>query len=450
MSEAKAESSSKPTETKAERPISLSIFKDSKTRMIIGIFFATLSIICISWGLYIMLHRAAVLISPSQTFYDKPMPYIFNKEYEENLLESIKDQDIDKQKQILIVYGPQGIGKTRGLTEFTKKLNENGTLVITFDFKLLGSSATIDDLNTLLRRSLIKSFLLFEERYTKTINFQDVNALVEAYARLDPTKMERKARMQILKNQKFDQILKMLLRIVREMKTSQALSTLTLFEALEALTPVLHPIILNHNIENLLINNKNKEIHKLANEFIEVYQKFTLGHKNLTFILEVSNQNAIIDRNIPIGHDLYKLLYVSPYDKEQANNLLVKQESIFQPIEFQTIWDKVGGIGKYFAQATDLMREGYSTARVLKEFSRSSFNSITQAVFSTNTSLIDDRMNYLQQVANSNGYPISQNPCLTKYFLTSRVIGLLNLTHVEFDNKLMLHSFKPLVDAKKA
>ena len=277
------------------------------------------------------------------TSYDKPLPYVFNTQFRKELSEFV----LENKKEVGIVFGPSGIGKSRGLQQFSKFLNANNSLALNFDFKKVSEFVSNRDLLRYIRLSIFQSFAEIDGKSQK---WRDVikNAEDVAGALKNATEIEKGTSR--FKSQDVATLAKLFAKIAAEFGNSPALAFRVFFETLEALAPVVRPVVIINDIERLA-NEKTKLFWKAVTEFLD-------NDKNVTFLFEVSDPSALLDGRIPIGHDMFRMIEVGPMEKSVAVSELVKKEHAFNTRDFDELWAVFGGHGRSLTVAHEFLTGG--------------------------------------------------------------------------------------------
>ena len=195
--------------------------KNSNTFIIIIGAIVILAASLLIWYLFPRETKREIIVS-------EPMPYIWNQNFKKELNTFVSQPD---HKEVLVVYGPSGFGKTRGLKVFEDNLKANDFLVFDFDFKLLSIYATVDDFVSYLRSVIIESLKSIDGRINKNQDTLKAIQLVEALTSIAQPIKEVKP---IYKDILTQRLIQGFISITESFKTHPEISLHALFEAFDA------------------------------------------------------------------------------------------------------------------------------------------------------------------------------------------------------------------------
>lgn len=330
-------------------------------KRILIILFSILTILLL---LYIFLPRR-----PPRSPY-LPIPFIVNYRYKKIIL---KYSSLPSHNQILVVTGPQGIGKTRGLTEISNSiLNQTKTVLpINFDFMQINNFSTPKDIKTFLMSSVFNSFSTFDRQINTT--------LIKQYTPF----------LDSIQSQQYEYS-----RSIFKKDTNLA-----------KIYSCLHQSI-NKGIESEYRNffymlNQFSELLNItiiANEpfrfepFLHFCNEYSKNQMKMGIIFDINN---LYDTDILSKHrNIYQIHYIKPFDEKTAKTIFVDKEHVFTKKQFPKLWDNFGGVGSYWAQYYDLIREGYNMNDAIAEIQNTLAMRFIQA---TNYDI--DKKNYSNRVA---------------------------------------------------
>lgn len=392
--------------------------KNSNTFIIIIGAIVILAASLLIWYLFPRETKREIIVS-------EPMPYIWNQNFKKELNTFVSQPD---HKEVLVVYGPSGFGKTRGLKVFEDNLKANDFLVFDFDFKLLSIYATVDDFVSYLRSVIIESLKSIDGRINKNQDTLKAIQLVEALTSIAQPIKEVKP---IYKDILTQRLIQGFISITESFKTHPEISLHALFEAFDALRP-LSPVVVIHNINHLL-QNENNIISDSVAYFWRICDGFSSEYRSLPIIVEISDQVPLLQH---YTKDTIQMLYVNDFDIEQAKKVLINQ-NIFTQNDFQFALEKFGGHGKCFAKFYDKLKEGSNAnsaySYIMKQYRDKTIKSI---LIDASKKDVNDRFSFLKQTVNNGMIPIQTNPNLAYHFMNWKIISLYNLTHCTLSNKL--------------
>lgn len=353
--------------------------------------------------------------------YDHPIPYVFDNQFKQYLNEYT---DFSVQNHLLLIHGPPGIGKTRGLKEFSDELVANNRLVIDIDFTKLSPVATNKDLVVLLQTSVMKSFRNIDGKSFRSSSLRQVLQYLESVK-------------SILTNKQLETITKIDIKDILISKISESLSliltnmnysvgTLTFFDSLEAISPILRPLVILHDPQ-------------ISNEFfrslLSISSTYMHDTKNVAIIVEVSDQVSLIKDYTNMSQ--FKLVRVNEFKTEDAKKLLVDTKKIFTKQQLFQLNDLYGGVGQLYASIHELIRERITfqdaVNQVTKETRAIAIRSIFDSKYQSN---IDERLSLMKQIKDNGEVPYNIYEKASFHLLKHGVISLWNASHVSFSNKI--------------
>lgn len=392
--------------------------KNSNTILIIIGSIAILVASVLIWYLYFRETKREIIVS-------EPMPYIWNQKFKKELNTFISQPD---HKEVLVVYGPSGFGKTRGLKVFEDDLKTKNFLVFDIDFKLLSKYASIDDFVCLLRSVIIDAIKSIDGHINKNQDTLKAIQLVEALTSIERPIKDVKP---ICKDPLAQRLVQGFVSITESFKSRPEISLFALFEAFDALRP-LSPVVVIHNINHLL-NIENDIISGSVAYFWKICDGFSSDYRSLPIIIEISDQVPLLQH---YTKDTIHMLYVNDFDIELAKKNLIDQDKFTQN-DFQFAIEKFGGHGKCFAKFYDKLKEG-SNANSAYSFIEKQYRdkTIKSILIDASKNDLNDRTSFLKQAVSKGMIPIRNNPNLAYHFMNWKIISLYNLTHCTFSNKL--------------
>ncbi|KAH0793055.1 hypothetical protein GPJ56_002950 [Histomonas meleagridis] len=377
-----------------------------------------LAIIIIAAGAgYFYFTRKEQIIYDEPIKYDKVFPYIFSQKFNSSLQNYINNKTYN---QYLLVYGASNSGKTRGINEFGKMLAANGSLVLNFDFLEIGQYSTPKDIISIISETFINSFRSISKG---SYSFRSVKPLLDEFLLSAHAKsVNVKPR---LANKELNEILSAILGVVNTISGNSHITYKALFYILNLISPIIEPVVIIHNIENL---RKVQSASERLSVFWEESHEFLDFNLSFPVIFEISDQSSLIDHTIPLEHDLFTLVDIPPFNQEEAKQILVEKENIFTPENFASLWDEFGSCGECYDFAYQLLSQGLSLANTILEIKSRKKEIILRALTSLqNQTLADERNEYLKKLARK---PITvvEDPEAAAFFTRNKVATIKNLT----------------------
>ena len=390
---------------------------DNQMKLIIG----GALIVVLSILLYLFVFtgsRREIVVSES-------FPYIFNASFRNELNTFVT---LARHKDVLVVYGPPGIGKTRGIKVFEEYLNSRDVLTFDFDFKTLSEYASTDDFIQYLQSEITKSLQAADNRGVRSQDLVEPVKLVEALTSIErPIKMYK----QVCKDPLLQRIAAGLFCITDSIKTSHDIAINALFEAFDALAP-LQPVVFVHDV-TMLQHSQNQIIRETVQTFWRICESFSNDYRSLPIIIEMSDEREIFKHSTKETIHLYR---VGEFDADYAKSILVKDE-IFSQSDFQFAMDKFGGHGRSFAQFYDKHREGMSPQNIYRIlYKQCKDRVVTSLNLDANKTEIKERFSFLRQISSKHLVPVDNNFHLISHFMEWKVLSLWNMTHCSFPDKL--------------
>lgn len=295
------------------------------------------SIIIIGVGAAVLLIGFIVYLftrNSSARQYDAPIPYVWNPTFLKTLNTYL---NLPEHFEVLIVTGPKGLGKTRGLFLKIDELIANMNLVFNFDFLRLSQTATSDDLIHYMQNVIENSLLPFDGRISTKYALSPIIALASVTSPIQNYTTG-------IKDIQLKRIANALKTIAFQYSMNPKLALHTLFEAIQLLSPV------------VVINN----LDSFSNS---TFFWSAIANANLPIIVEVTEKAIIPIHNIRIVH-------VEEFDHESGRSVLVKRNTVFKSQDYNMIYDKVGGNGQAFSTVHELQREGLSISDALSAIAK--------------------------------------------------------------------------------
>ncbi|OHT17141.1 hypothetical protein TRFO_12670 [Tritrichomonas foetus] len=374
---------------------------------------------------------------PREIVVNEPLPYIFNKQFKSELNTFISQP---RHKDVLIVYGPSGMGKTRGLNLYATELNSKEYLTFDFDFKSISQYANDDDFVLYLQSVITTSMKLLDTRSARTQDIIESVKLVEALTSIERPIKESK---QVCKDVLFQRIAQALFCITESIKTSPEIALNALFEAFNALEP-LSPVVIVHDISHLL-KSKSETIRGIVGTFWRICDSFSSDYRSLPIIIELPDEISLIQLSTKETVHAFR---VGEFDLETARQELVN-EQMFSLSDFQFAIEKFGGHGRNIAQFRDKLLEGTSPQNVYRLLMKQQKDRVvTSILLDASKEEVKQRSAFLKQLSSKQSMPIQPNLPFVDHFLQWKVVSLLNMTHCSLPDKLTEKVVVDVVNSK--
>lgn len=353
--------------------------------------------------------------------YDYPIPYIYDPQFKQFLDDYT---DFAVQNHVLIVHGSPGIGKTRGLKEFSDDVLINNKLVIDIDFTKLSSFSTQKDLVALLQTSVMNSFKNYDGKSFKSYSLRQASQYLDSVKSTLQNKQQETIIKVEIKDIMLNRIAENLALILTNMNYS--LGIITFFDALESMSLGLKPVVILHDPQKSDIFFKS---------FSKISSTYMHDTKSVAIIVEVSNQTSLLtDYSFS---PQYRFICVNEFKMEDAKKLLVDTEKIFTKQQLSQLYDTFGGVGQLYASIHELIRERITFPEAMGQVAKETKAVAIRTIYDTTyQSHIDERLALLKQIKERNevSYDLYENASF--YLLKHGLITLKNMTHVAYSNKV--------------
>lgn len=365
--------------------------------------------------------------------YDKPIPYIFNQDFLSALNEYVS---LPTHNEILVIYGPKGVGKTRGLFEFGNMVYDDGRLVIDFDFQKMSKAANMDDIVVYIRKTIGKYLMKYSEMHLRSDNeLKNKLNIIETLTSMYKENNNYNSidlKMFTFRDQVYQELLNQLFFITEIILEDSKYGLDLLLKSLNLLDNW-KPVIIIHDLDNIQENDFILELIKSLSMFIE-------NQKNIGIIIEVSDQKALFDGTFPINNHKFRYYYVNEFSNKEIKNLLVK-DNIFSKKDMEYIIDHFGHNGQLYATVHDMMREGNDVMSAYQKFKRHYSNIILRFIEYNSTSKIRaKRVAFLNKLFDEQRIPINTDLDISHSLIEWKIITMSNLTHCMYQNKVMQDS----------
>lgn len=282
---------------------------------------------------------------------DQPIPYVPDEKLMSKLRQYTEEQ---KHQDILLVYGPNGIGKTRGILEFSKKYRKEGNLVIDLDLVTYSNHATAHDLIDHICTAILHAFRELDGTPYKANILKDVLDRVAATTSFIATnKIGKHYFIGLIRDPLLQKAASYLISAVESTSTNPNIKAITLYEALETLNEALHTLIVVHEPYKLYQNQGCKEYCVETTQFFgkifgSASHEFTTG-----VIFDLADQNKL-----PLfAKPGFQYVRVFEFSMETGATQL---NEVFGAPQYKSIYQSFGGVGVYFARTNELLLSGYN------------------------------------------------------------------------------------------
>ncbi|EAX88129.1 hypothetical protein TVAG_112100 [Trichomonas vaginalis G3] len=289
---------------------------------------------------------------------DQPIPYVPDEKLDSVLRRYTEEE---KHKEILLIYGPPGVGKTRGILEFSQKYRKEGNLVIDFDLITYSNYATEKDLIDHICTAIIQAFREIDGTPFKAAALKDIlDRVASTTSFIATNKIGKHYFLGLIRDPLLQRAASYLISAVETSTEKGAnLKAATLYEALETLNEALHSLIVIHEPYKLY---QTEDCKNYCVETTQFFSKlFASSERAFTtgVVFDVANQTKL-----PLFHKQgIRFVRVLEFSQETGSNALY---NIFRAPQFKTIYQTFGGIGLYFARVNELLLSGYTLIEAQK------------------------------------------------------------------------------------
>lgn len=268
-----------------------------------------------------------------------PIPYIFNYNFKKIVLRYIS---LPSHNQILVITGPPGLGKTRGIKEISDKyLNNSKNLPISFDFIKLTQFSSSKDIKDFLLSSVFKSFHTIDRNQ---INITEVKRNSVFFDTISLNSFQN-----YQSDLKDTTLKKIYISLNQTLKEGNEAEYQQFFYLLDKFSSFLHIVI-------------------IANEpfrfqpFINFCHRYSSNTMNMGIIFDIDNiyQTDILSKRHLNDNSIYRVFFIKEFDETTARKVFVEKEYVFSKKIFPKLWNAFGGKGIYWSQYHDAIREGYN------------------------------------------------------------------------------------------
>ena len=335
-----------------------------------------------------------------------------------------------------MIYGSQGVGKTRGLLTFGEEMISSGRLLLNFDFQLMSKVATMNDLVSYLKEVIFKSIKGYSDAHSKTsYELKNQLTLIESLTSVDQNNSFKVPTL--FRDPIYQRLITDVYFIADEIKKDSKHGLELLLQSIEILTPC-KPIIILHDFDNLYYS-----VHDDLRVFVEYFwiclTSFISTGKEIPIIVEVSDQDSFFDGTIPLDNHHFRFYHVNEFDKRTSRKVLVG-DGIFNKKDFEFISSHFGFNGQSFATIHDMLREGTNVNMAYESFCRIGNNLITRFIESNSTSKErNSKIEYLRKMTKG-PVMLSTDITISRSLIDWKIASMINETHCDYQNKIIEQS----------
>ena len=429
-----------------------------------------------------------------------PVPYVFNSKYFHILN---KYSTSKGHSQVLVVTGPKGIGKARGLREYIDNTNKSKFTPIYIDFQSFSPQMTLLDFtsylfdsfvaalksidglisinqtilsqqipflgsipsqcpksvsSTLKDQSLVKladlayGILSHKNTSLTTIDSNDTNETESAAKEAQKNKgwswwqsntPQTEAKKPLTRKEK------------RKIKPSVDMTyeVFNFFEFLDKTTLFLNTILFINDPSNIINSCDDREVNLAVSGFVKFLKNYEQGNYQLPTIMTVTN---ILSNNVKFirrNPSSFRIFFVGEMEEEKARDILVVKEKVFTKSFFKDLWKTFGGFGEHIVILHDMLREKMSIGEVNSMLTKHYAQRITTLIYqNANKQLSRDRINFLNILNKKGKVSMNEFEDQSRFFLDHGIVKILDDGKVNINdrdikvvpaNKVISHAIKP-------
>lgn len=349
----------------------------------------------------------------------KPIPYIWDRHFQSYLTTYLNQET---HSECLLVYGAQGVGKSRGLSTLAASLAAEGRLPLVFDFLQIPQKASHSETVFLLQNSVRLALLSFDG--SKTNQFRQIIDRLLPLATLDGSQL--KEPYPVIQNPILRQIESSISTILAQQGPT---AIPAFFEALSALQP-LRPVILLLSPER-------------APNLFEIFGEIPIKCPTIPVIAEVSDQVLLLSQKLDKKDYIPKAFRSIQVEEFSASDAKDMMKDLLSSKDVSTLFEKLGGHGASFAKAYDLMGEGFNVKSAINEIVKNYKAQIYRAIYGEGVGTPIDRVKYLKNLLTKNA--IIQKEKMPENLIKSGVLTLYGNNEVTFSCKAMKEAASQIV-----
>lgn len=364
------------------------------------------------------------------------LPYVFNTGFYTTLNNYLHKFYHEK---ILVLYGPQGVGKTAGIFNFISRLNkEEGRLIIDFDFSQISRFSNIFDVTSYLQYAVIHSLQLLAKN-SKGNTFKSILPLLSKYENICPQGFNP-IDASFLKDPYLINVTKQFNNKLSYLTKSPQLASRAFFESLSSLYEVSGPIVFIHSPE-VLIKSESKTVREVVQSLIGEAEKAALDG-NLTVVFEISDQTAFIDGRFHPARYQYLLTEVHEFHVDNMTKSFIAGNHFTKP-QLQDLIPVCKGNGGCYSFANALLNDGMALKDVITEIESAAKRKVYSSIATLNNT--DAAMGFLSEIISKGYYSIEKSKENALHFLHHDVVSISNNTRLVFQNAAISKAARSLV-----
>jgi len=258
--------------------------------------------------------------------------------------------DKSEHRQLSVIYGTRGVGKTRSLGVLKNWANMESKLSITFDFKQISEYANSTEVDFFLFQSVLKGLMSFDTNMNHPTLPKSVVSILETY--LSSFESDHCAVDIELK----DSSIKIMYSIIHSILYGEELNpkqkSIVLFNVFELVSPYYRPLIFLHDPHiglHFCCSTKN-----LIDELYALLIRRLSRGVNIGSVTEITESSDILRYN----QYHFNVFHLQEFDFDSGKKTIVNRDKILTFFQYQQAYSYFGGIGQYYVFLFDSLRKG--------------------------------------------------------------------------------------------
>lgn len=377
-------------------------------------------------GIVVLIVALLLPFGRKQNFeYDRQIPYVWQEKLMNTLnsFTSLKEHD-----QFLLLYGPHGHGKSRGIREFAK-IKSDSFLPFIIDFRVLPKNIELKNFKELIKSQLIDTISSIPAEKVTKLNTVGLIQVLTSISLLENTG-KTKQHYFIHKNKDLQKIGSLLCSITDSIETDPTMGFRSIFNAIDALEQF-NPCIYILHADNLG-KNENIAVSRMFKPLIQCIMEFSSASKKTPIIIEVSDSLATLESMTNVQQA--RLIYVNEFSKKEATETLTKA-NVFSPKDISQIYNQFGGYGSAFSQVMDLSRFGSGVSKAIDSLINEEKDMIGRSLFSATKNERNEKVKLLKDISKNGKIKIPKNGVYKELIEKGVLTVTEDVQHITFQNK---------------
>lgn len=389
---------------------------------------ATISLI----SAFVAIFLLCFILVPRQTKRSPflPVPYVFNQRFHKILTKFALTKG---HSQVLVITGPKGIGKARGLQEFISRNNNTQNLPIFLNFESLSKLLTANDFKQFLMQSLSTALKSVDGEIfiNQTILSQQLPYLSGVSTKCPQQYVAQLNDQNLVK---IADVAYGILNFEEKEDSFVSHSVFNFFEFIDRTSPALGTYILASD-PTKIINAKDKAARDAVNGFVQFMMNYGKGEYQVPTVVSVHN---ILAKNVKFmtrNPSIFRVFIVDEFDTKEATDLLVKKEKVFTKKQMNDLISNFGGFGEHYAIAHDMNLEKKSISETYEMLRDSYVKRIIKATEEKATKqMLKDRIAFLTRLKKKGSASVDDFEEASRHFISHGIVKILDNGKVDYIN----------------